>query len=86
MSDYKKYKTLEEIRHQQLYDELFEMMVKKAVELDPQQVASTFIALGFRLYRTELDDNDFKQVIETFVKKGKDIKPFTENCDKKRVH
>jgi|TARA_B100001094_G_C18194218_1_gene809479 hypothetical protein len=86
MSDYKKYKTLEEIRHQQLYDELFEMMVKKAVELDPQQVASTFIALGFRLYRTELDDNDFKQVIETFVKKGKDIKPFTENFDKKRVH
>ena len=41
-----------------MYEELFELMIKKAIELDPQQVASTFIALGFRLYRTELDDND----------------------------
>ena len=81
------YKKLEEIRHQQLYEELFELMIKKAIELDPQQVACTFIALGFRLYRTELDDNDFKQVIETFVKKGKDIKPFVDGVlDKKRVH
>ena len=81
------YKKLEEIRHQQLYEELFELMIKKAIELDPQQVASTFIALGFRLYRTELDDNDFKQVLETFFKKGKDIKPFVEGVlDKKRVH
>ena len=38
------------------------------------------------MYRTELDDNDFKQVIETFVKKGKDIKPFVDGVlDKKRV-
>ena len=52
MSDYKK---LEEVRHQQLYDKLFEIMVKETLELDPQLVASTYIALGFRLYRTALD-------------------------------
>ena len=27
------YKKLEEIRHQQLYEELFELMIKKAIEL-----------------------------------------------------
>ena len=38
MSDYKKYKTLEEIRHQQLYDELFEMMVKKDLGIAQQEL------------------------------------------------
>jgi hypothetical protein len=83
MSDYKK---LEEVRHQQLYDKLFEIMVKETLELDPQLVASTYIALGFRLYRTALDQNDFQQVLETFVEKGKDIRPFTDILDKTRVH
>ena len=83
MSDYKK---LEEVRHQQLDDKLFEIMVKETLELDPQLVASTYIALGFRLYRTALDQNDFQQVLETFVEKGKDIRPFTDILDKTRVH
>jgi hypothetical protein len=80
------YKKLEEVQHQQLYDELFKILIEKSIESDPQLVASTFVALGFKLYRTELDDSDFKQVLETFVKKGKDIKPFAEILDKKRVH
>ena len=67
MSDYKK---LEEVKHQQLYDKLFEIMVKESIDLDPQLVASTFIALGFRLYRTSLDQNDFQKVLETFVEKA----------------
>ena len=49
-------------------------------------VSSTFIALGFRLYRTSLDQNDFQKVLETFVEKAKDIRPFTEIIDKTRVH
>lgn len=83
MSDYKK---LEDVKHQQLYDRLFEIMVKESLDLDPQLVASTYIALGFRLYRTALDKNDFQKVLETFVEKGKDIRPFTEIIDKTRVH
>ena len=83
MSDYKK---LEDVKHQQLYDRLFELMVKETIDLDPQLVASTYIALGFRLYRTALDKDDFQKVLETFVEKGKDISPFTEIIDKTRVH
>lgn len=83
MSDYKK---LEDVKHQQLYDRLFELMVKETIDLDPQLVASTYIALGFRLYRTALDKDDFQKVLETFVEKGKDIRPFTEIIDKTRVH
>ena len=59
---------------------------KESIDLDPQLVASTFIALGFRLYRTSLDQNDFQKVLETFVEKAKDIRPFTEIIDKTRVH
>lgn len=83
MSDYKK---LEDVKHQQLYDRLFELMVEETINLDPQLVASTYIALGFRLYRTALDKDDFQKVLETFVEKGKDIRPFTEIIDKTRVH
>ena len=61
-------------------------MVKETIDLDPQLVASTYIALGFRLYRTALDKDDFQKVLETFVEKGKDIRPFTEIIDKTRVH
>ena len=80
------YKKLEDVKHQQLYDRLFELMVKETIDLDPQLVASTYIALGFRLYRTALDKDDFQKVLETFVEKGKDIRPFTEIIDKTRVH
>ena len=83
MSDYIK---LEVVKQHQLYDKLFEIMVKESIDLDPQLVASTFIALGFRLYRTSLDQNDFQKVLETFVEKAKDIRPFTEIIDKTRVH
>ena len=80
------YKKLEDIKHQQLYDRVFQMMIDESVDLDPQMVASTFIALGFRLYRTALDEKDFLKMLDTFVEKGKDIRPLTEIINKERVH
>ena len=80
------FKKLEDVQHQHLYDKLFQIMIDESVELDPQLVASTFIALGFRLYRTTLDEKDFLKMLETFLEKGKDIKSFTEIIDKNRVH
>lgn len=83
MTDFKK---LEEVQHDQLYDELFKILIEKTVELDPQLVASTFVALGFQLYKTALSEHDFEIMLKAFVEKSKNLKPFTETIDKKKVH
>jgi len=78
---------IQEDTHQKVYDELFALMVKKSLELDPQMVASTFVALGLRQYRTLLAEHDFERLLETFMETAKQIRPFTENpIDKGRLH
>ena len=61
MSDDIKKKLGIEETHQEMYDELFADMIARAVDNEPQMVASTYVALGLRLYRffliTELETN-----------------------------
>ena len=52
MSDDIKKKLGVDETHQKMYDELFRDMVNHTVDQDPQMVASVFVALGLRLYRS----------------------------------
>ena len=52
MSDDIKKKLGIEETHQEMYDELFADMIARAVDNEPQMVASTYVALGLRLYRS----------------------------------
>ena len=73
--------------HQKVYDDLFKIMVEKSMELDPQMVASTMVAIGLRQYRTLLDQHDFQRLLETFLETAKEIRPFTEEpIGKGRLH
>ena len=60
--------------HQQMYDELFAEMVARAVDNDPQMVASTFVALGLR--------HEWEQIAECIVTDqvpASDIAKFFQN-------
>ena len=51
--------------HQQMYDELFADMVARAVDNEPQMVASTYVALGLRLYRSALPKKEYQRLLKT---------------------
>jgi len=60
-----------------LYDEMLDRMLDTVVKYDDAQiVASTMVALSFRLYKTILSENEFKDMLKTVVKNSKKIEPF----------
>ena len=60
-----------------LYDEILDRMLDTVVKYeDAQIVASTMVALSFRLYKTILSDNEFKDMLKTVVKNARKIEPF----------
>ena len=72
--------------HQEMYDELFADMVSRAVENEPQMVASTYVALGLRLYRSALPKDEYQRLLKTFFEMAKDIQPFQEGVIKETLH
>lgn len=60
-----------------LYDEILDRMLDTVIKYDDAQiVASTMVALSFRLYKTILSDNEFKDMLKTVVKNARKIEPF----------
>jgi len=74
----KKIKKNKELELEIIYGELFDKMVELVLRTnEPQMVASTMMAQSLRLYKTVFKhEGEFKEVIETIMKKSKDIKPF----------
>ena len=68
MSDDIKKKLGVDETHQKMYDELFRDMVNHTVDQDPQMVASVFVALGLRLYRSCLPQEDFEKLLNVIMK------------------
>ena len=73
-------------QHEQLYDELMEEMVNKAVDQDPQMVASVFLALGLKLYRSCLPKEDFQRLVDDVCASAVDIHPFQKELKKESIH
>jgi len=71
-------KTKKDFELELIYNELFDKMVELVLRYnEPQIVASTMMAQAMRLYKTVFKhEGEFKEVIETIMKKSKDIKPF----------
>ena len=67
-------------------DELFADMIARAVDNEPQMVASTYVALGLRLYRSALPKNEYERLLKTFFEMAKDIQPFQEGLIKETLH
>jgi|TARA_B100001094_G_scaffold221446_1_gene215516 hypothetical protein len=83
MSDDIKKKILITEQHEELYTELFEQLVNKAVDNDHQMVASVYLALGLKLYRSCLPKEDFQRLLNDVCSSAVDIEPFEkENKEK----
>ena len=67
-----------------LYDELFEhaMHLLNDHQQSPELVAGTMVAIAQRIYRTQLNDEEYKEMME--VIKDAPVQPY--NMKKVRLH
>ena len=70
--------------YQKMYDELFEhaMHLLNDHQQSPELVAGTMMAIAQRIYRTQLDDDEYREMME--VIKDAPVKPY--DIKKERLH
>ena len=66
---------------EKIYQEVFADAVKYMEEHEVQAVAATYMAIAMRLYKTHLEDDAYKQMIETVMET--EVKPYNP---KKMLH
>ena len=61
---------------EQIYNDVFSDAVQYMRDFEVQAVAATYMAIAMRLYKTHLDEDEYKAMIETVVES--EIKPYRE--------
>ena len=61
---------------EKLYNEIFEEATEYMRENEVQAVAATYMAIAMRLYKTHLDDDEYKSMIQTVM--DTEVKPYKE--------
>jgi hypothetical protein len=59
---------------EKIYNEIFKDAVDYMEDYPTQAVAATYMAIAMRLYKTHLEDDDYKKMIETVMKT--EVKPY----------
>ena len=75
--------TLDEKQLEQMFQELFDKSVELAERYNPQMVASTFMAIGIRMYKTVLSDSEYDRMLEFMLDTKDKVKPYD---DKGTIH
>ena len=70
--------------HKKIYEEFFEhaMHLLNDHQQAPELVAGTMIAIAQRIYKTQLNDEEYEEMME--VMKDAPVKPY--NIKKERLH
>jgi|TARA_B110000967_G_C18862355_1_gene550711 hypothetical protein len=68
----------DEIALDEAFDDLFRYTLIMGIKFNWQIIASSLITIGLRLYKTVLDEKDYKEMIEVIRKSFKDVHPFEE--------
>jgi len=68
---------------QEIYDKIFEQSVKHMKKYEPQMVAGTLMAIAIRLYKTQLSNDGFSEMLQTILDSEKDVEPY---FDKDTLH
>jgi len=70
--------------HKKIYEEFFEhaMHLLNNHQKSPELVAGTMIAIAQRIYKTQLNDEEYEEMME--VIKDAPVKPY--NIKKERLH
>ena len=58
------------------YQELFEKVVELQLKYPNQMVAGTMMAQALKIYKSTLDDEGFKSMIETIAESESKIEPY----------
>ena len=58
---------------EKLYKEIFEDAVDYMEDYEVQAIAATYMAIAMRLYKTHLEDDAYKQMLETVMET--EVKP-----------
>ena len=66
---------------EKIYQEVFQDAVDYMEEYPAQAVAATYMAIAMRLYKTHLEDDDYKKMIETVMET--EVKPYNP---KRKLH
>tara|TARA_R110000824_G_scaffold259_1_gene1356 strand:+ start:503 stop:739 length:237 start_codon:yes stop_codon:yes gene_type:complete len=69
---------------QEIYDKIFGQAVKHMKKYEPQMVAGTLMAIAIRLYKTQLSNDGFSEMLQTILDSEKNIKPYFD--DKETLH
>ena len=64
---------------EKIYQEIFQDATDYMEDYEVQAVAATYMAIAMRLYKTHLQDDAYKQMIETVMET--EVKPY-----KKKLH
>jgi len=76
--------TLDENQLEQMFQELFKLSVELSERYNnPQMVASTFMAIGIRMYKTVLSDSEYDRMLEFMLDTKDKVKPYD---DKGTIH
>ena len=61
---------------EQIYNDIFGDAVEYMRDHEVQVVAATYMAIAMRLYKTHLDDEEYKSMIQTVIET--EVRPFKE--------
>ena len=61
---------------EKIYNEVFTDAVRYMDDYEAQAVAATYMAIAMRLFKTHLDDNEYKAMIETVMES--EVRPYKE--------
>ncbi len=68
---------------EEIYNDVFADAVEYMRDYEVQAVAATYMAIAMRLYKTHLDEEEYKSMIQTVV--DTEVKPYNPT-DKKNLH
>ena len=68
---------------EQIYNDIFADAIEYMHNFEVQAVAATYMAIAMRLYKTHLDEDEYKSMIQTVV--DTEVKPYNPT-DKKNLH
>ena len=71
---------------QDIYNKIFKQTIKHMKTYEPQMVAGTLMAIAIRLYRTNLSDDGFHQMLQTVLDSEEDVKSYFDFDEKDTIH
>ena len=61
---------------QDIYNKIFNQVLKHMKKHEPQKVAGTLMAIAMRLYKTRLSEDGFHKMLQTIIDSEEDVESY----------